>query len=387
MQPHLTFLPSIEGSGNIPLGQAEAGGTITVPFTLKFFCGPHTDIINGLIEVTSIVSSDPNFALAFIAPGGYPSAFLNGDTATFNVVVSKAVAGFYQATLSITWNVNTETSSSVTLVLPLTANFTVAGANLSFSPPMAVFAEQDFNSGNNMLVGIKNNTGSPVTINSMGPGPGAGSAEFSISTAFPLTIAAGATSFVNVECAFTELGIITNLFAINTSLGVAEVFAASASTVNVMPVQIVNGVPLIMLFLDGKTTAGVQAMDSTNFNSERDCVLIFNGAVYKNPGYEKVLRRVELYYKDIGVCTSLTLTVKAWRPQLNPPLGGYDTQSDTISIGSVVAGGKELSAYFDVNLSGELIVMSLTRAANSGPCSIIGFMPQFEDAGEKVEGV
>jgi hypothetical protein len=122
-----------------------------------------------------------------------------------------------------------------------------------------------------------------------------------------------------------------------------------------------------------------------DLNIDQDCVLIFNGSVWDKPGYEKNLGRFEVFYEDYGVCTGLKLTIQVWRPSATPPV--IDSQTRTISIGTVAADRTEKSAYFDVNMAGELILVTLTRNANTGPVSILGFTPWFIDAGEKVENV
>jgi hypothetical protein len=142
----------------------------------------------------------------------------------------------------------------------------------------------------------------------------------------------------------------------------------------------------------GDTLGDTYGADYLPGQSSEPGAIQLNNPLWDNPGVEKILQRLEIYYENLGIC-QLGLNIQVWRPTLNAGAGGFDTKIVSIQIGDASADGSDRSAYFDLQISGELILATITRPINlsgggtNGPCSITGLTPHFSDVGEKVEGV
>jgi hypothetical protein len=173
-------------------------------------------------------------------------------------------------------------------------------------------------------------------------------------------------------------------------------------------VPLVSNNPLVGtgLVLAFGTNSGTSYKADTLPSSRTDqsATLIFNEPFWDMPGMEKTLMRLEVFYEDLGIC-ALELTATTTRPQFAPfgPEGGIgsggfggnapiiDTKTSSINIGSIAADGKDQTAFFDIEATGELIILMLKLPNNQPPgqgiCSLTGFTPHFADRGEKVENV
>jgi hypothetical protein len=131
-------------------------------------------------------------------------------------------------------------------------------------------------------------------------------------------------------------------------------------------------------------TVSLFTLNSLLLDSAIAGVLIFNGTLWDEPGQEKKLRRIQVYYENYGIFT-LTATVSVWRPSISADF--FDQKIVTVSAGSALADLSERTMFFDIQIAGEIILLQLSRAASSGPVSITGALPEFEEGGgEKVAG-
>lgn len=212
---------------------------------------------------------------------------------------------------------------------------------------------------------LTNDAGGAITIDSM--------------TALPVTLHPG-DIYQSVTLKFTPkvMGPVSGSMTFTTTIG-AVVVPLSAVAVPVLPVAILTGTIFSFLFAyqDGTNEQFVE-----NVFDGVSGFFIFNASVWGSVTQEKTLERLYVIYENVGVCT-LTLTAKILRPQQGPDF--YDTVTDTITIGTALADGSLRSDFFDLQATGEIIELTVSRADNGGPCGICGFVPQFDVKGEKVE--
>lgn len=99
------------------------------------------------------------------------------------------------------------------------------------------------------------------------------------------------------------------------------------------------------------------------------------------PNREKQLMRIRGHYEDLGVAT-VTFTAKGKRQ-------GQPDENIQVSvvIGSIAADGwiREFTSE-PVPVTAELVQITVSRAGNSGPASLIDYMPEFEPKGEVIGG-
>lgn len=353
-------------------GTVEVGAAVPLSFGGGGFAGnpPIAGVIN------SITLSDVHFVLSGISlPANvFPATPFASGSVSWTVTLTATGVGVIHATMTVV-------TSLGTFVVPLTATAVAPGTELSFGSGTVVFPSDIVGAVDNVNLEVFNNTAGNITITAILFTDD----QITSSEPLPVTIPAGGfLPAVPFQATHALLGTIAGVITFVTGAGNVTI-ASSVTTVPFVEVDPLLGSQrdLIFAFQD---KSGQHMPDATDLNFGLDCLLVFNGAIYNNPGNEKTLRRLEVYYENIGLCNQgLQLTLKAWRPTLNPP--AFDTQVVTISLGDASPDSSERSAFFDVNLSGEIIVMQLVRLANTGPVSLIGFIPHFEDKGEKVEGV
>jgi hypothetical protein len=201
----------------------------------------------------------------------------------------------------------------------------------------------------------------------------------------PLTLTPGTTTTFNVTFNPTSVGLALDFLNIGTAgIGTVSTIIQGPS-VTLIPVGIItdNIRRLLLSFIDNTPIVITQYLDPTNLNGQQAGTLIFNGTIWDNPGFEKKLRRIRYWYENYGVAV-LTATVSSPRPSQGVDF--VDSKSASSSLGSAVADQSERTGFFDVQIAGELITLQITRAGGGGAVSLLGFLPEFEDAGEKVEG-
>lgn len=206
-----------------------------------------------------------------------------------------------------------------------------------------------------------------------------------IHSGLPIILAPGASIQVGIVFNPTTLGVLTDSFLIQTNLqGSPYSVPLQGNGVLLIPVAVITNNTRILLWAYVTQAVAVthQQMSSTDFNSENASTLILNGALWNKPGEEKTLERVEIFYENFGVAT-ITVSVTSFRPS-----GGADnfqTVSKSVTLGTALADGTERSTFADLTISGEILTLSVTRAALGGPVSLIAFQPHFQKRGEKVE--
>jgi len=102
---------------------------------------------------------------------------------------------------------------------------------------------------------------------------------------------------------------------------------------------------------------------------------------FQIPNAEKQVMRIRGHYEDLGVA-NVTFTLRSRR------IGQLDeTTQITIPIGTVAADGwiREFTSE-PRPVTGELVQLTVSRVAGSGPVSIIDYVPMFEPKGEVLGG-
>lgn len=204
----------------------------------------------------------------------------------------------------------------------------------------------------------------------------------------PLTLNPGDPPiFIEIEFAPDDVGIFNGNLEITTDLVAPQnkvEVALSGLSIPFIPVSVLSNVNRTILF--GFDSGSNKFLEINTFNyAEQDSVLECNGTLWNNPGMEKTIERMEVYYENVGVCTGLSLTLTVLRPSQGPD--AFDVVSKTVTIGTAAADGTDRSQYFDLTASGEIIFLTVTRIKNTGPCILTAFIPHFADRGEKVENV
>lgn len=102
---------------------------------------------------------------------------------------------------------------------------------------------------------------------------------------------------------------------------------------------------------------------------------------FQIPNIEKQMMRVRGHYEDLGVAT-IMVTFKAKR-QGQPD----EIIQVSVPIGTVAADGwiREFTSE-PTPVTGELVQVTISRAAASGPVSIIDYIPEFEIKGQVIGG-
>lgn len=141
---------------------------------------------------------------------------------------------------------------------------------------------------------------------------------------------------------------------------------------------------LLVPFFDTRSGLSYFVMyDPTNFNCEEDCVYNFrleSGA----PSKEIDVTKIFLEYRDLG---PVTFTIIVTATQYNKALRKEKVvrKEVSVSVGTKKADNKIHSYYVDLKLVGERPQLSIFRAADAGPLSIIRAM-MFINTGEAPEG-
>ena len=197
----------------------------------------------------------------------------------------------------------------------------------------------------------------PFVINA-----GAQSALFSIQ--FTPTLAGSRNDFLNVTTA-AGTGVST-IYGFGSTLQSA--FSLTGATQGTLFAFPGVGAPLVLL------------ASPTNFNTEEP------GSIVRIHDFgmvnvEKQLMRVRGHYEDLGPAV---ITIKARARRVGQP---DEVISVNVNVGTAFADGwiREFASE-PTPLPGELIQLTISRAGNSGPVSIIDFTPEFEPKGEVIGG-
>lgn len=325
-------------------------------------------------QVSSIIAASQSGAVVTLTLAT-PIYYVIGSS--LGIAVAIGIVGY-----DGTWEIGTVSSDGKTVTY--TAITTgLAPFNSSSGTPPGLLTTLSI-----ALLSFYNPTGASITISGITVNdpnftfPGL-STENGGAASFPFVITAGNSGFVEMFYNHAELGQITvTLTVANNGSVPSLVIQILAYTVAVFPFSPLNGTGLTVAF--GTNTSKVYNADTLPSNGAIDSVLIFNDPLWEQPGMEKTLIRLEVFYENFGVC-QLKLLLQSFRQAMNNGAGGIDQQLGTILIGDVTADGSDRSAFFDLEISGEVILATVTRPANSGICSLTGFTPHFADRGEKVE--
>ena len=352
------------------LGTGIVGTPIALMFTVRGVWPPPNV---GNIVISSITSSNPAFVISGIV---LPFTLKTGGprSTTFIVTATSGAPGTISGTLSC---------DAALSDVPLSATFVPVGTGITFNPSALIFPLDVLGAVDTVGIDFHNNAGGNTSVTGFTFGDPSISLDPSVT--LPFTVNAGATRVgVLFNGNHSILGVVSSTTIVHTDAG-DFTLPTSIATDAFVETDPLLGALRDIVFAFNTPGVGKDLSDPTNLNSDLDNTLEFNGAIWNSPGNEKVLRRLEVYYENVGVCTGLKLTLKSWRQTLTPP--AFDVNTDTITIGDASADLSERSAFFDVEMAGELIIGQLVRLAGTGPTSLIGFIPHFEDKGEKVENV
>ena len=203
--------------------------------------------------------------------------------------------------------------------------------------------------------------------------------------ALPFTLAAGASQTLTVGFNPPSIqGWTDSLIAVTDLAGSVSCALQGVSILNPIAVLANNIKQVVVGGYDASGLSGKPApliSSPFDYNSDQAGSIVFNGALWEALGMEKTIFRLGFYYENLGVVT-LTGTLVTFRPQ-----GGVDnfqTVSFSITLGTALADQTSRYEEVDVIATGEIITLSLARAASVGPVSIIAIAPYFEPRGEKV---
>lgn len=364
---------SVIPSGAINFGSIATGSTKDISFTVVN-SGDLTTVVNSIA-----VGGAP---YSIVGAPVLPRTLVASDSFTFTLRFSPIVAGTFNDTLTITASPGT---NNAPYTAAISGTGVGVGAALSVTPGPVVFPNTiTTHSATPINVVVKNVGTLAVTLTGITL---LGGAPYGLTglPGFNLVLNPGDTTNFNVTFTPTSVGIFNDTVRIaTTTIGNVDT-AVQGSGVPIIPVAVIgqNIRKLVTSFVDNLGNVLHKFIDSSNFNNTLlGGTLIFNGTLWDVPGYEKALRRLQVFYENYGVAT-LTLTTSVFRPSVSPD--NFDQQVQSINIGTNAADLSERSAFFDVQTSGEIIIIQLSRAANGGPVSLIGFLPEFEEKGEKVE--
>lgn len=189
------------------------------------------------------------------------------------------------------------------------------------------------------------------------------SAAFSIQ--FTPTVAGSRSDTLNIVTT-------TPAFTLNAFVSGTGTTLQSAYTVS-------GAVSQCLFAFPGTSTPVIRAANPASLNCEEAGSLV-RLHDFNQPNVEKQLLRVRGHYEDLGVAT-ITITAKTRR------VGEPDSiVQKSVSIGTVAADSWLREFIADLNIAGELIQLTISRAANSGPVNIVDYVPSFEPKGEVIEG-
>ena len=386
----------------IPIGGGGGGGGGTSPGFLSvnpasFAFGTVPVGTSSSLTVTVKNEGDLQFNVNTIAVGGLPYSVSGlpalpkllrpGNSFTFTLTYSPTAAVVSNDALAITTSGadNSPFSGAIsgTGIVAVVGLLTATPATIGFPDTVIAVASAG------IVVTLKNAGAADLTLNSIAL---VGGASFALSglPGMPLLMHVGDTTTFIIK--FTPLSflLVTDTVNVTTTANNPTIPVAGIG-VQLTPVSIIdqNLRAILWSFSDNVPNVLHKTLDSTNVNGLSTSSgaltgsLFFNGAIWAQPGLEKKLLSVELFYENLGVAT-ITLTVTSLRPSVGPD--SFDTQTQSINIGTSLADQTERTSFFDIQLAGEILLFQLSRPVNGGPLSIIALLPEFEDGGEKVAG-
>jgi hypothetical protein len=359
-------------------------GGVAVPFTLQLTNAGNT----GNLVITALTSNNADYT--------FPGLVLPISIPPFSAVnlpcsVTATVVGADAATFTFTHN---GTNSPTTYLVTATA-FAGPGPVVQIVPHIngdslgVVPNPTKVNTHTNFGVNFQNPGNATYNVTAaVFTGDAAFSEDVPDNPGFPFAVNPGDSIPWFIDFDPTEIGnLIGNVQFATDAAAPQDLVDVPLSGLSVLlvPVHVLVGDERKPWIGFGGGSTVPRTVGSDYNNPDVTSLFIFNGTLWDKPGFEKTLRRLEVFYANLGVC-ELRLTVTSYRPTLSGP-NKFDSQSVNITIGDATADETERSQFFDVTMAGEILTLRVTRFANSGPCALIGFTPYFEDKGEKVEDV
>jgi hypothetical protein len=341
---------------------------ISIPFAISYFIAGSTTATATWSNAT--VTPGTDFSVQNVP--GFPYTLVSQATPWNFTVNINEPAGTYTTILTINTSLGAFTYP-ISVTIANTTAVTVTPTSLSF--PATVIGD----TSQAMGVGIVGGA-SPVEIAT----PSFSNPDFSIigsSSPLPTLLYPGATITLDIVFTPSVSGIDVGTMTIPVGEGAFVVDLVGVGLVFIEQ-NALQGIDYVFLLGFGPTS-DVQEIDSTNLNSELSQTLVFNGTLWDGVSSEKVIRRLQFYFEDLGVCTlTATATVQRYRDDGTIFL---DVKKSVVTFGTPEATGMERSAFFDFQLAGEIIYVQIDREPDAGPCSIYQFVPFIEVKGEKVE--
>ena len=171
-----------------------------------------------------------------------------------------------------------------------------------------------------------------------------------------------------------------NVLIVSNAPSSPFVLALTATVIPTVPVNILTGVLnyIIAGAIEADGSGNLFAFDPSTPGCENALMIKFFRHDWGFPGKNKTLNQLFLLYLNLGPVV-VNYTVE----------GDRTTSSGVITIGSASADGKVKRILLPVNptISGELIGITLSVAAEAGQVSIIGYQPIFTVGGDAFENV
>lgn len=343
----------------------------------------------GALTVTVVAAPGAEWSLGGVP--ALPVTLLPQGSFTITVNLTPTGAGAKATTLTVSWDDAYGVEPDATLAV--TGTGIAPGTHIGSVNPAALVCAT-IQVGHSHTYGlILTNVGSAafqVTGLALTTGT-----QFSINPpiATPFTLNPGDTKDIDILFAPTTVGALADTLTITTDLAGNILVSLQGLCLLVLPIAIcVNNDRRVWLGgfdntgLAGKPAPLIVTPDS--YDSDQAGAVVFNGAIWQGMGAEKTLMRLGFYYENFGVAT-LTGQVSVNRPQSASPSNPdtFQVVPFSIVLGTALADGTERYAEVDCVATGELITLSLARAASSGPVSIEAIIPYFEPRGEKVRDV
>lgn len=316
----------------------------------------------------------------YVNPGPFPQVIPAGGSFVMHSSITPTHLGADNTILAFSAD-----SSNVPLIHVNANSVSVAGGVITIAPAAIVFGTQKIGTHAptfNLQIlntGTVNFHVTALTVT--------GDPSFTITPpGLPALIPFGGGIILPVDWFPQLLGLLTGDLEIDTDLAAPQnVVHVSMSGVSValFAVSILSGA--LYQFLFGIDDSSNHVLIDGDFNAQWDGILEFNGVLWGAVGQEKTMQRLYVLYENVGVCAGLKATVTVLRPTKGADF--YDVVEKTVTIGTVLADGKVRSAFWDLQASGEIAFLKITRPGNSGPLSLVGFVPSFDVKGEKVENV
>lgn len=349
------------------------GGGITLNLVI-------TNMGNAGGIIYSVVSSDPQFSL--VSSPAFPLNINAGASVTLQVKCVPTGAGGITGTLTV----NSQAINTQLVVAMSATGVATSDYNLTSNPAQVNFGPVKVSTTSATISVTMTNSGAAgCTITAIAVDP-SGIFVLSGKPALPHHMAPGDSITFNIAAAPVALGLVDeqlgSIFSVTGDAGAAGSVQLEAlvNSVLLIPAYSLGGTDAVVMFgilglKQGSGYALLQA-DGTDWNSEEPGY-IMRQCDFAMPGQEKDVKRVSGRYEDLGQAqVECTLA--------NTRSAGNLSDSGVISFGTT-GDGRIRRGFFDVDLSGEIITIKISRPANGGPLSFVDYLAYVEPRGEVVE--